>query len=206
MTRDSTVSLWDSSALEEDYENPVVGDKNVDVAIVGGGFTGLSTALHCGERGLSAHVLEANHIGFGGSGRNVGLVNAGVWHPPAQVRKQLGDTYGPKFVERFGAAPERLSRDWEARPATLFSTVPSQTTVPMNSEGMRAGKSDLRQLNRIAVVLAALFQKCIRNNESVRHEPLSALYILPPDSPSGCRQHLIKIVGDCILQPNELGR
>ncbi len=108
MTRDSTVSLWDSSALEEDYENPVVGDKNVDVAIVGGGFTGLSTALHCGERGLSAHVLEANHIGFGGSGRNVGLVNAGVWHPPAQVRKQLGDTYGPKFVERFGAAPEMV--------------------------------------------------------------------------------------------------
>ena len=108
MTRDSTVSLWDSSAVEEDYENPVVSDKKVDVAIVGGGFTGLSTALHCAERGLSAHVLEANHIGFGGSGRNVGLVNAGVWHPPAQVRKQLGDTYGPKFVERFGAAPEMV--------------------------------------------------------------------------------------------------
>ena len=108
MKRDSTISLWDSSAVEEDYENPLLGDQKVDVAIVGGGFTGLSTALHCAEKGLSAHVLEANHIGYGGSGRNVGLVNAGVWHPPAKVRKQLGDTYGPKFVQRFGAAPEMV--------------------------------------------------------------------------------------------------
>jgi glycine/D-amino acid oxidase-like deaminating enzyme len=51
-------------------------------------------------------VLEAERIGHGGSGRNVGLVNAGVWHPPAAVRAALGPTYGPRFVERFGAAPE----------------------------------------------------------------------------------------------------
>ena len=65
----------------------------------------LSTALHCAERGLSALVLEAEQIGFGGSGRNAGLVNAGVWYPPAKVREALGPTYGPRFVERFAAAP-----------------------------------------------------------------------------------------------------
>ncbi len=108
MERQGAISLWDASAVEDDYTNPLSGDVTVDVAIVGGGFTGLSTALHCAERGLSAHVLEANHIGFGGSGRNVGLVNAGVWHPPAAVRKQLGDTYGPRFVQRFGEGPERV--------------------------------------------------------------------------------------------------
>ncbi|MEX0280720.1 MAG: NAD(P)/FAD-dependent oxidoreductase [Arenibacterium sp.] len=108
MATRSTISLWDGSAAEEDYANPLLDDITTDVAIVGGGFTGLSTALHCAEAGLSAHVLEANHIGFGGSGRNVGLVNAGVWHPPAKVRAALGETYGPRFVERFGAAPEKV--------------------------------------------------------------------------------------------------
>ena len=102
------VSLWHSSAAEDDYANEVLGDISVDVAIVGGGFTGLSTALHCAERGLSARVLEANHIGWGGSGRNAGLVNAGVWHPPAKVRETLGETYGPRFVQRFGEAPEKV--------------------------------------------------------------------------------------------------
>ncbi|MEX0281682.1 MAG: NAD(P)/FAD-dependent oxidoreductase [Arenibacterium sp.] len=102
------VSLWQTSAAEDDYANETLGDITVDVAIIGGGFTGLSTALHCAERGLSAHVLEAHHIGYGGSGRNVGLVNAGVWHPPAKVREKLGDTYGPRFVQRFGEAPEKV--------------------------------------------------------------------------------------------------
>lgn len=104
----STVSLWDTSAAEPDYTAPLDDGGSVDVAIVGGGFTGLSTALHCAEAGLSAHVLEARHIGYGGSGRNVGLVNAGIWHPPAKVREKLGETYGPRFVERFGAAPQKV--------------------------------------------------------------------------------------------------
>ena len=108
MDKKATISLWDKSAVEEDYSQPLPADVSVDVAIVGGGFTGLSTALHCAEQGLSAHVLEANQIGFGGSGRNVGLVNAGVWHPPAKVREKLGETYGPKFVSRFGDAPEKV--------------------------------------------------------------------------------------------------
>ncbi|MEM1288163.1 MAG: FAD-binding oxidoreductase [Pseudomonadota bacterium] len=100
------ISLWDSSAQEPVYEADLSVSGPVDVAIVGGGFTGLSTALHCAEAGLSVQVLEAKHIGFGGSGRNVGLVNAGVWHPPAKVKEKLGETYGPRFVKRFGEGPE----------------------------------------------------------------------------------------------------
>ncbi|MEM8957970.1 MAG: FAD-binding oxidoreductase [Pseudomonadota bacterium] len=105
MTVEAPISLWDASAQEPDYAAPMIQEAEVDVAIVGGGFTGLSTALHCAEKGLSAHVLEAKQIGYGGSGRNVGLVNAGIWHPPAAVRKKLGPVYGPRFVERFGEGP-----------------------------------------------------------------------------------------------------
>ncbi len=106
MAGKGAISLWDVSAAEQDYREPLAGDITVDVAIVGGGFTGLSTALHCAEKGLSAHVLEAEQIGFGGSGRNCGLVNAALWLPPQKVREKLGQTYGPRFIKTFGAGPE----------------------------------------------------------------------------------------------------
>jgi glycine/D-amino acid oxidase-like deaminating enzyme len=106
MADKGAISLWDASAAERDYQEPMTGDLQVDVAIVGGGFTGLSTALHCAEKGLSAHVLEAEQIGFGGSGRNCGLVNAALWLPPQKVREKLGQTYGPRFIKKFGAGPE----------------------------------------------------------------------------------------------------
>ena len=105
MNRTTPISLWDATAEERDHHAPFTAGGHVDVAVVGGGFTGLSTALHGAAKGLSVHVLEAEHIGFGGSGRNVGLVNAALWLPPAKVREKLGKTYGPRFIERFGNGP-----------------------------------------------------------------------------------------------------
>lgn len=106
MSQQDAISLWNASAKEWDYHAPLEADSTVDVAIVGGGFTGLSTALHCADKGLSAHVLEAEQIGFGGSGRNCGLVNAALWLPPQEVREKLGQTYGPRFIKKFGSGPE----------------------------------------------------------------------------------------------------
>lgn len=105
MSGRKAVSLWDGSAKENDYSAPMPSDVRVDVAVVGGGVTGLSTALHCAEKGLSVQVLEAEHIGYGGSGRNVGLVNAGLWLPPKQVSDILGPEYGPNFIKKFGNGP-----------------------------------------------------------------------------------------------------
>lgn len=98
------ISLWDATS-EEVRPDPADLPESVDLAIVGGGYTGLSTALHAAQAGLSAHVIEAHEIGHGGSGRNVGLVNAGVWMPPAQVRAALGPDYGPRFLRRFADGP-----------------------------------------------------------------------------------------------------
>ncbi|MDE2788874.1 MAG: FAD-binding oxidoreductase [Paracoccaceae bacterium] len=99
------VSLWAGTAEEKDVSSPFESGGPVDVAIVGGGYTGLSTALHAAEHGLSVHVIEAEHVGYGGSGRSVGFVNAGTWHPPGYVRKRLGPVFGPRFLERFSEAP-----------------------------------------------------------------------------------------------------
>lgn len=104
--QDMAISLWDKSAEERSIEAPMSGDISTDVAIVGGGFTGLSTALHLGERGVDCRVLEAKKIGFGGSGRNVGLVNAGLWLPPQDVRARLGEKRGSGLIKLLGDAPE----------------------------------------------------------------------------------------------------
>ncbi len=101
----STISLWDASAKENGYENHMHEDVVTDVAIVGGGFTGISTALHLANKGVQCHVLESQKIGYGGSGRNVGLVNAGLWLQPQKIRAQLGDKVGARFVQLLGEAP-----------------------------------------------------------------------------------------------------
>lgn len=105
MQDDGVNSLWERSAQEPQPPLGVCLPTQVDLAIVGGGFTGLSTALHAAEAGLSAHVIEAHDIGHGGSGRNVGLVNAGVWMPPSRVRAALGPDHGPRFLRRFADGP-----------------------------------------------------------------------------------------------------
>lgn len=99
------LSLWDETSEETDFHSPMSGDMTTDVAIVGGGYTGLSTAMHAAERGLDCCVLEARQIGFGGSGRNVGLLNAGLWLPPQDVRAKLGGERGARLVDVLGDGP-----------------------------------------------------------------------------------------------------
>jgi gamma-glutamylputrescine oxidase len=53
------------------------GELRCDVCVVGGGYMGLSTALHLAERGLDVVLLEAHRVGWGASGRNGGQVNIG---------------------------------------------------------------------------------------------------------------------------------
>ena len=102
---DKPMSLWDDTSTETvRTRNDGVKD-TVDVVIVGAGFTGLSAAIHCTENGMSCHVIEAEHVGYGGSGRNTGLVNAAAWLPPQDVIKQLGAKAGKKFVDIFSDAP-----------------------------------------------------------------------------------------------------
>jgi len=72
-------SLWAESASPAPLTTSIQGQLSASVVIIGGGFTGLSTDLHLAEKGVDVIVLEAQETGFGGSGRNVGLVNADLW-------------------------------------------------------------------------------------------------------------------------------
>jgi glycine/D-amino acid oxidase-like deaminating enzyme len=66
------VSHWLDELPGEPRVPALEGPLDVDVAVVGGGYAGLSTALVLREEGLSVAVLEAEHAGFGASGRNAG--------------------------------------------------------------------------------------------------------------------------------------
>ena len=102
------VSHWETTSDEPEISGRPPTREKVDVTIIGGGYTGLSTALHCCEAGLSAQVLEARKIGFGGSGRNAGLVNPGVWLPPGDVNRRLGNSVSKKFLDCFGRGPDMV--------------------------------------------------------------------------------------------------
>ncbi len=57
---------------------PLQGEQSADVCVIGAGFTGISTALHLAERGYNVHVIEANNIAWGASGRNGGQMIGGI--------------------------------------------------------------------------------------------------------------------------------
>ncbi len=57
---------------------PLTGDQSADVCVIGAGFTGISTALHLAERGYNVHIVEANRVGWGASGRNGGQIIGGI--------------------------------------------------------------------------------------------------------------------------------
>src|SRR5690606_20880584 len=75
---------------------------------VGGGYTGLAAALHLAEAGTAVTLLEAAEIGFGGAGRNVGLVNAGMWVMPDTLVETLGEARGEALLGLLGDGPRQV--------------------------------------------------------------------------------------------------
>jgi gamma-glutamylputrescine oxidase len=70
-------SWYAATANRKSRHTPLQGDAVCDVCVIGGGYTGLSSALHLAERGYDVVLLEAHRIGWGASGRNGGQVGSG---------------------------------------------------------------------------------------------------------------------------------
>ncbi|VVO76759.1 Gamma-glutamylputrescine oxidoreductase [Pseudomonas fluorescens] len=76
-------------------------DLVADVCVIGGGFTGVNTAIELAQRGLSVIVLEARRIGWGASGRNGGQLIRGVGHDVSGFARYVGEE-GVRYLERAG--------------------------------------------------------------------------------------------------------
>ncbi|HBV8348046.1 TPA: FAD-binding oxidoreductase, partial [Serratia marcescens] len=66
-------------------------DLDVDVVIIGGGFSGINTALELAEKGITnIAILEGRYLGYGGTGRNGGQVMAGIGHDLEKIKRHVG--------------------------------------------------------------------------------------------------------------------
>ena len=94
---DTSEELFTAGALDDHI--------SADIIIVGGGFTGCSAALEVAKSKANVVLIEAHSIGHGGSGRNVGLVNAGLWLPPDDIVSRIGKTDGERLITSLSGAP-----------------------------------------------------------------------------------------------------
>lgn len=99
-------SLWAATARPAADTPPLEGEAAAEVAIVGGGFTGLSAALHAAEGGADTVLVESAEPGFGASGRNGGQVIPGLKLDPDAVVARFGAERGERFVRFAGRAPD----------------------------------------------------------------------------------------------------
>jgi gamma-glutamylputrescine oxidase len=83
-------SYYAATATPLDRFPVMKGQQRADVCIVGGGYTGLSAALHLRQRGYDVVLLEAHRVGFGASGRNGGQVGSGQRQDQVWLEKVAG--------------------------------------------------------------------------------------------------------------------
>ena len=82
--------FWHTTVQMPDESNPAPLPEKVDVAVIGGGFTGLSAARTLAKRGVKVAILEAHTIGWGASSRNGGMTLTGLKPSMHTVIKQYG--------------------------------------------------------------------------------------------------------------------
>jgi gamma-glutamylputrescine oxidase len=101
MTPQQHTTSYYAVSRSDTTEYPALkGDHTADVCVIGAGFTGVSTALHLVERGYRVHMVEANRVGWGASGRNGGQIIGGI----------SGES---KLAKSIGAEGERIM--WDMR-------------------------------------------------------------------------------------------
>ncbi len=100
-TREHTRSYYAASRkLKIEYPS-LVGEHRCDIAVVGAGFTGVSTTLYLAERGFDVALVESNRIGWGASGRNGGQLIDGFTNVE-KFQKRSGQQAEADMVRQMG--------------------------------------------------------------------------------------------------------
>jgi gamma-glutamylputrescine oxidase len=91
MQNEAHINSWYAASANQQLSYPPLrGDVRADVCIIGGGYTGLSSAIHLRKAGYNVVLLEANRVGWGASGRNGGHVGTGQRAEQDQLEKWVG--------------------------------------------------------------------------------------------------------------------
>ena len=85
-----TISYYRHSVKSIEINDILQNNLDVDVCIIGAGFTGVSSALNLANKGYKVVILEAKKIGWGASGRNGGQLGNGMRRDQFYIEKKLG--------------------------------------------------------------------------------------------------------------------
>ena len=147
-THEHAPSYYAASANRQLSLPVLQGEEQADVCIIGGGFTGLNTAIELAQKGMSVVLLEAHQIGWGASGRNGGQIIRGVGHDVDQFEKQIG-AEGVRNLRLMGIEAVDIVK----RRVTEFSIDCDLTmgycdlaNKPAHMESFLADKADLESL------------------------------------------------------------
>lgn len=101
-------SYWHDTApaFSGGQTGPVAG--RYDVVVIGGGFTGLNAARKLARAGVRVALLEAAHVGAGGSGRNGGHLNNGIAHGYADAKTHLGTERAARLYRAYDRSIEMI--------------------------------------------------------------------------------------------------
>jgi glycine/D-amino acid oxidase-like deaminating enzyme len=103
-------SLWHATAVPAPSTPALKQNTETEIAIVGAGYAGLSTALHLAQKGIGAIVLEAREPGWGGSGRNGGQVIPGLKYDPDELEAKFGPKAGAAMADFMGRTADNVFR------------------------------------------------------------------------------------------------
>jgi gamma-glutamylputrescine oxidase len=160
----AVTSLWSATATPAPVFPHLAGEVQADIAIVGGGYTGISAARHIAADGLRPVVLEANSVGWGASGRNGGVVSAKFRLSFAQAAAQHGLDVARRMyaiahesvdlleelVDRFGLAAANYSRVGQVKGAhNAFSL--AATLADMEWMRSEMGDASVSALTRLEI-------------------------------------------------------
>lgn len=91
-------ALWAATSAPAPATPPLADHAETGICVIGGGFAGLSSALHAAEAGAKVILLEAREPGWGGSGRNGGQVIPGLKYDPEEMLEVYGEERGRKLL------------------------------------------------------------------------------------------------------------
>ena len=137
---------WYASTAEPLKIFPALkGEINVDVCVIGAGYTGLSTALHLAERGYNIALLDAQRVGFGASGRNGGQVGHGHNIDQPSLEKKLGkpDAHALWDIAESSIA---ITRDLAEKYAADAMFKPGHASAYFSQKQADAGRRDYEYL------------------------------------------------------------
>ncbi len=104
-------SYWlDTAPKGSPERSTTTVDGHTDVAVIGGGLTGVATALHLARRGVKVHLFEQHSVGFGASGRNGGMATTGMSIGIRDAVDKLGFDKAASLYRTYGQAVDLIEK------------------------------------------------------------------------------------------------